>query len=86
MVDDVVNIFPMLDPTYLVKGVKKPAGTADEIEKQFGCESSRLIMIHFGSFNFSNGFLTILTAPLSCAEEPLIVQQTTNGKTLKKFE
>ncbi|PHT87712.1 hypothetical protein T459_09818 [Capsicum annuum] len=66
-------------------GVKKPAGTADEIEKQFGCESSRLIMIHFGSFNFSpftdivygnrNGFLTILTAPLSCAEEPLIVQQ-----------
>ncbi|KAM3247463.1 hypothetical protein P3L10_009230 [Capsicum annuum] len=34
-------------------GVKKPAGTADEIEKQFGCESSRLIMIHFGSFNFS---------------------------------
>lgn len=26
-------------------GVKKPAGTAEEIEKQFGCESSRLVMV-----------------------------------------
>jgi len=26
-------------------GVKKPAGTAEEIEKHFGCEASRLIMV-----------------------------------------
>lgn len=26
-------------------GVKKPAGTAEEIEKQFGCESSQLVMV-----------------------------------------
>ncbi|KAJ8532220.1 hypothetical protein K7X08_012143 [Anisodus acutangulus] len=59
---------------------KKPAGTAEEIEKQFGCESSRLIMVGDRPFTDivygnRNGFLTILTEPLSCAEEPLIVQQ-----------
>ncbi|XP_060189345.1 phosphatidylglycerophosphate phosphatase 1, chloroplastic/mitochondrial [Lycium barbarum] len=59
---------------------KKPAGTAEEIEKQFGCESSRLIMVGDRPFTDivygnRNGFLTILTKPLSCAEEPLIVQQ-----------
>jgi len=26
-------------------GVKKPAGTAEEIEKHFGCEASQLIMV-----------------------------------------
>lgn len=26
-------------------GVKKPAGTAEEIERHFGCESSKLIMV-----------------------------------------
>ncbi|KAF3673852.1 hypothetical protein CQW23_18214 [Capsicum baccatum] len=61
-------------------GVKKPAGTAEEIEKQFGCESSRLIMVGDRPFTDivygnRNGFLTILTEPLSCAEEPFIVQQ-----------
>ena len=30
-------------------GVKKPAGTAEEIEKHFGCEASRLIMVHKNS-------------------------------------
>lgn len=30
---------------YLTLGVKKPGGTAEEIEKHFGCESSRLIMV-----------------------------------------
>ncbi|OIT32298.1 PREDICTED: uncharacterized protein LOC109207528 isoform X2 [Nicotiana attenuata] len=60
--------------------VKKPAGTAEEIEKQFGCESSRLIMVGDRPFTDivygnRNGFLTILTEPLSRAEEPLIVQQ-----------
>jgi hypothetical protein len=28
-----------------VAGVKKPGGTAEEIEKHFGCESSQLIMV-----------------------------------------
>lgn len=27
-------------------GVKKPAGTAGEIEMQFQCESSRLVMVY----------------------------------------
>lgn len=27
-------------------GMKKPAGTAEEIEKHFGCESSQLIMVN----------------------------------------
>lgn len=26
-------------------GVKKPAGTAEDIERHFGCESSRLVMV-----------------------------------------
>ncbi|XP_070033271.1 phosphatidylglycerophosphate phosphatase 1, chloroplastic/mitochondrial-like isoform X2 [Nicotiana tomentosiformis] len=61
-------------------GVKKPAGTAEEIERQFGCKSSRLIMVGDRPFTDivygnRNGFLTILTAPLSLSQEPLIVQQ-----------
>ena len=28
-----------------VIGVKKPAGTSEEIEKHFGCQSSHLIMV-----------------------------------------
>lgn len=88
--------------------VKKPAGTAEEVERHFGCESSRLIMVNKVLWKWSlliwclnflsvvmwecllqvgdrpftdivygnrNGFLTILTAPLSLAEEPFIVNQ-----------
>ncbi|KAK6157503.1 hypothetical protein DH2020_011751 [Rehmannia glutinosa] len=60
--------------------VKKPAGTAEEIEKHFGCKSSRLIMVGDRPFTDivygnRNGFFTILTEPLSLAEEPLIVRQ-----------
>ncbi|KAM7261931.1 hypothetical protein ACFE04_021008 [Oxalis oulophora] len=60
--------------------LKKPAGTAEEIEKHFGCESSRLIMVGdrpFTDIVFGNrnGFLTILTEPLSLPEEPFIVRQ-----------
>ncbi|XP_027171109.1 uncharacterized protein LOC113770739 [Coffea eugenioides] len=59
---------------------KKPAGTAEEIERQFNCESSRLIMVGDRPFTDivygnRNGFLTILTEPLSLAEEPFIVRQ-----------
>lgn len=61
-------------------GVKKPGGTAEDIEKHFGCSASLLIMVgdrHFTDMVYGNrnGFLTILTAPLSLAEEPFIVKQ-----------
>ncbi|KAL6570832.1 hypothetical protein OROGR_000382 [Orobanche gracilis] len=60
--------------------VKKPAGTAEEIERHFGCKSSRLIMVGDRPFTdivygSRNGFFTILTEPLSLAEEPFIVRQ-----------
>ncbi|KAL7000676.1 Phosphatidylglycerophosphate phosphatase 1, chloroplastic/mitochondrial [Sarracenia purpurea var. burkii] len=60
--------------------VKKPAGTADEIEEHFGCESSRLLMVGDRPFTDivygnRNGFFTILTEPLSLAEEPSIVKE-----------
>ncbi|KAM4094976.1 hypothetical protein ACB094_06G234900 [Castanea mollissima] len=65
--------------------VKKPAGTAEEIEKHFGCKSSQLIMVGDRPltdivYGNRNGFLTILTGPLSLAEEPFIVRQ------VRKFE
>lgn len=87
--------------------MKKPAGTSDEIEKHFCCESSKLIMVSNDNFCLQlfinplllcliiywclsqvgdrpftdvvfgnrNGFLTILTEPLSLEEEPLTVKQ-----------
>ncbi|KAK9059929.1 hypothetical protein SSX86_020633 [Deinandra increscens subsp. villosa] len=60
--------------------VKKPAGSAEEIERHFGCDSTKLIMVGDRPFTDivygnRNGFLTILTAPLSLAEEPFIVRQ-----------
>ncbi|KAL2476604.1 haloacid dehalogenase (HAD) superfamily protein [Abeliophyllum distichum] len=59
---------------------KKPAGTAEEIEKHFGYESSRLIMVGDRPFTDivygnRNGFFTVLTEPLSLDGEPLIVRQ-----------
>ncbi|XP_073312299.1 phosphatidylglycerophosphate phosphatase 1, chloroplastic/mitochondrial [Primulina huaijiensis] len=61
-------------------GGKKPGGNAEEIENNFGCESSRLIMVGdrpFTDIVFGNrhGLFTILTEPLSHTEEPLIVRQ-----------
>uniref|UniRef100_A0A803QLN4 Uncharacterized protein n=1 Tax=Cannabis sativa TaxID=3483 RepID=A0A803QLN4_CANSA len=66
--------------------VKKPAGTAEEVEKHFGCEASQLIMVGdrpltdivYGNMN---GFLTILTEPLSLTEEPFIVRQVRKLET-----
>ncbi|KAM3382678.1 phosphatidylglycerophosphate phosphatase 1, chloroplastic/mitochondrial [Capsicum galapagoense] len=60
--------------------LKKPAGTAEEIERQFGCKSSRFIMVGDRPFTDiiygnRNGFLTILTVPLSLSQEPFIVKQ-----------
>nr|KYP74058.1 hypothetical protein KK1_006726 [Cajanus cajan] len=66
--------------------VKKPAGTAEEIEKHFGCKASQLIMVGDRPFTDvvygnRNGFLTILTEPLSLAEEPFIVKQVRKLET-----
>ncbi|KAK8716433.1 hypothetical protein V6N13_043742 [Hibiscus sabdariffa] len=60
--------------------MKKPAGTAEEIEKHFGYKSSQLIMVGDRPFTDvvygnRNGFFTILTEPLSVVEEPFIVRQ-----------
>lgn len=59
---------------------KKPTGSVEEIEQLFGCESSSLVMVGDRLFTDivygnKNGFLTILTEPLSLAEESLIVRQ-----------
>ncbi|XP_028760283.1 uncharacterized protein LOC114718997 [Neltuma alba] len=66
--------------------VKKPAGSADEIEKHFGCEPSQLIMVGDRPFTDivygnRNGFLTILTEPLSLATEPFVVRQVRKLET-----
>ncbi|KAI7738496.1 hypothetical protein M8C21_003585, partial [Ambrosia artemisiifolia] len=60
--------------------MKKPAGSAEEVERHFGCDSSKLIMVGDRPFTDivygnRNGFLTILTAPLSLAGETFIVKQ-----------
>ncbi|KAK9063875.1 hypothetical protein SSX86_017747 [Deinandra increscens subsp. villosa] len=60
--------------------MKKPAGSAEEVERHFGCDSSKLIMVGDRPFTDivygnRNGFLTILTAPLSLAEETFVVKQ-----------
>ncbi|KAE8655801.1 taxadiene 5-alpha hydroxylase-like [Hibiscus syriacus] len=64
--------------------VKKPAGTAEEIEKHFGYKSSQLIMVGDRPFTDvvygnRNGFFTILIEPLSVVEEPFIVRQGNLG-------
>ncbi|XP_057758589.1 phosphatidylglycerophosphate phosphatase 1, chloroplastic/mitochondrial [Arachis stenosperma] len=66
--------------------VKKPSGTAEEVEKHFGCESSKLIMVGDRPFTDivygnRNGFLTILTEPLSLVDEPFIVKQVRKLET-----
>ncbi|KAJ8763011.1 hypothetical protein K2173_023216 [Erythroxylum novogranatense] len=60
--------------------VKKPAGTAEEMEKHFGCKSWQLVIVGDRPFTDivygnRNGLLTILTEPLSLAEEPFVVRQ-----------
>ncbi|XP_020589352.1 uncharacterized protein LOC110030780 [Phalaenopsis equestris] len=60
--------------------LKKPAGTAEDIEKYFGCPASDLIMVgdrYFTDVVYGNrnGFLTILTDPLNLSLEPFIVKQ-----------
>ncbi|KAG1347411.1 hypothetical protein COCNU_06G012400 [Cocos nucifera] len=64
--------------------IKKPAGTAEDIEKYFGCSALRLVMVgdrHFTDVVYGNrhGFLTILTEPLNLSDEPFIVKQVLLG-------
>lgn len=35
---------------YAAAGVKKPGGTAEEVEKHFGCDSSQLIMVNMNLY------------------------------------
>ncbi|KAL5720377.1 phosphatidylglycerophosphatase [Ranunculus cassubicifolius] len=61
-------------------GEKKPGGSAEDIERYFGCSASLLVMVgdrHLTDMVYGNrnGFLTILTEPLSLDEEPFIVKQ-----------
>eukprot|EP00252_Welwitschia_mirabilis_P014204 TRINITY_DN31273_c0_g1_i1.p1 TRINITY_DN31273_c0_g1~~TRINITY_DN31273_c0_g1_i1.p1 ORF type:complete len:300 (+),score=25.72 TRINITY_DN31273_c0_g1_i1:166-1065(+) len=72
-------------------GIKKPLGTAKKIENYFGCDSSLLVMVGDRCFTDviygnRNGFLTILTDPLTLAGEPFIVRQVRKlENTLVKF-
>ncbi|KAG7012037.1 GEP4, partial [Cucurbita argyrosperma subsp. argyrosperma] len=66
--------------------VKKPAGTAEEIEKHVGFTSSQLIMVGDRPFTDvvfgnRNGFLTILTEPLSLSGETFVVRQVRKLET-----
>ncbi|KAL9224262.1 hypothetical protein vseg_000318 [Gypsophila vaccaria] len=59
--------------------VKKPAGDAEEIEKQLGCRSREVVMVGDRRFTDAvygnrNGFLTVFTRPLSGEGEPLVVK------------
>lgn len=59
---------------------KKPAGTADDVKKHFGCDPSLLIMVgdrYFTDvvYGNNNGLLTIRSAPLTAIGEPFVVQQ-----------
>ncbi|KAL0293914.1 UNVERIFIED_CONTAM: hypothetical protein Sradi_6914100 [Sesamum radiatum] len=67
--------------------VKKPAGTVEEVERHFGCESARLIMVGdrlFTDIVYGNrtGFFMILPEPLSLAEEPLIGRLVTSNRPI----
>ncbi|XP_042441547.1 phosphatidylglycerophosphate phosphatase 1, chloroplastic/mitochondrial isoform X2 [Zingiber officinale] len=60
--------------------VKKPSGTAEDIERYFGCPASLLVMVGdrvFTDVVYGNkhGFLTILTDPFNLSGEPFIVKQ-----------
>ncbi|GAB4858195.1 Phosphatidylglycerophosphate phosphatase 1, chloroplastic/mitochondrial [Ancistrocladus abbreviatus] len=60
--------------------VKKPAGTAEEIEEHFGCAAAMFVMVGDRRltdvvYGNRNGFLTILSEPLSLEEEPFVVKQ-----------
>ncbi|TVU34823.1 hypothetical protein EJB05_16675, partial [Eragrostis curvula] len=59
---------------------KKPGGAAKEIESYFGCSASNLVMVgdrYFTDVVYGNrnGFLTVLTEPLSFAGESYIVRR-----------
>nr|CAB3449071.1 unnamed protein product [Digitaria exilis] len=59
---------------------KKPGGAAKEIESYFGCSASDLVMVgdrYFTDVVYGNrnGFLTVLTEPLSFTDESYIVKR-----------
>ncbi|KAG6473175.1 hypothetical protein ZIOFF_067087 [Zingiber officinale] len=65
---------------FFILEVKKPSGTAEDIERYFGCPASLLVMVGdrvFTDVVYGNkhGFLTILTDPFNLSGEPFIVKQ-----------
>ncbi|CAI5489156.1 unnamed protein product [Closterium sp. Naga37s-1] len=59
---------------------KKPGGGAAELETHFGCRADEMVMVGDRCltdivFGNRNGLLTVLTAPLSPGEDPLVVRQ-----------
>eukprot|EP00192_Tetraselmis_astigmatica_P018653 CAMPEP_0117652194 /NCGR_PEP_ID=MMETSP0804-20121206/2496_1 /TAXON_ID=1074897 /ORGANISM="Tetraselmis astigmatica, Strain CCMP880" /LENGTH=224 /DNA_ID=CAMNT_0005458223 /DNA_START=93 /DNA_END=764 /DNA_ORIENTATION=+ len=57
---------------------KKPSGGAEDMEKHFGCQSSRLVMVGDRyltdvAFGAKNGMLTVRCAPLTSVGEPSTV-------------
>ncbi|RLM93729.1 hypothetical protein C2845_PM08G28160 [Panicum miliaceum] len=65
---------------YIANYTKKPGGAAKEIESYFGCSASNLVMVgdrYFTDVVYGNrnGFLTVLTEPLTFANESYIVKR-----------
>ncbi|XP_074280712.1 phosphatidylglycerophosphate phosphatase 1, chloroplastic/mitochondrial [Silene latifolia] len=63
--------------------VKKPAGDAEDVEKQLGCLSREVVMVGDRRFTDAvygnrNGFLTVFTKPLSGEGEPFVVKRIRN--------
>nr|CAB3445841.1 unnamed protein product [Digitaria exilis] len=64
----------------VLNNTKKPGGAAKEIESYFGCSASDLVMVgdrYFTDVVYGNrnGFLTVLTEPLSFTDESYIVKR-----------
>lgn len=68
-------------------GSKKPSGSAEELEKHFGCDASSLVMVgdrYFTDIVYGNknGLLTFITKPLTIEGEPFIIRRV---RALEEF-
>ncbi|XP_047071831.1 phosphatidylglycerophosphate phosphatase 1, chloroplastic/mitochondrial-like [Lolium rigidum] len=78
---DASTVEAAIDGVHVIRhDAKKPAGAAKEIESYFGCSASDLVLVgdrYFTDIVYGNrnGFLTVLTEPLSFAGESYIVKR-----------